>query len=55
MGEMRNAYETLVGKPEGNRPLRRPRLEWDDNIKMNLTKIGLEGADWILLAEDTER
>jgi hypothetical protein len=40
MGEKRNAYRILVGKPEGMRPLRRPRRRWEDNIRMDLRKIG---------------
>ena len=45
----------LVGKPEGKRPLRRPRLRRKDNIKMDLQEVGCEGMDWIELAEDKER
>jgi hypothetical protein len=41
--EMRNAYKILVGKPEGKRPLRRPRRRWKDNIKMDLKEVGCEG------------
>jgi hypothetical protein len=41
MGEVRGAYNILVGRPEGRRPLRRPRLRWEDNIKMDLREIGL--------------
>jgi hypothetical protein len=44
MGEKRNAYRILLGKPEGNRPLGRPRLRWEDNIKMALQK--LDGVVW---------
>jgi hypothetical protein len=43
MGEKRNACRILLGKPEGKRPLRRPRRRWVDNIKMDLTEIGLDG------------
>jgi hypothetical protein len=50
MGEIRNAYKILVGKPEGKRQLGRPRLRWVDNIKMHLREIRLEGVDWIHLA-----
>jgi hypothetical protein len=50
MGEKRNACRILVGKPEGKRPLGRPRRRWDDNIKMDLTETGWGGMDWIDLA-----
>jgi len=40
MGEMRNAYKIVVGKPEGKRPPRRPRCRWEDNIRMDLIEIG---------------
>jgi hypothetical protein len=46
-GESRNAYRILVIKPESNRPLRRPRCRWVDNIKMDLREIGWDGMDWI--------
>jgi hypothetical protein len=52
-GEKRNAYSTLVGKPEGKRPLGRPRRRWVDNIKMDQIEIGWDGVDWIDLAQDT--
>jgi hypothetical protein len=52
MGEKRNVYRLLVGKPEGKRPLGRPRRRWIDNIKMKLLEIGLGGVDWISLAQD---
>jgi hypothetical protein len=42
----------LVGRPEGKRPLRRPRRRWEDNIKKGLREIGMDGANWIRLAED---
>jgi hypothetical protein len=45
MGEERNAYRILVGKPEGKRPLRRPRRRWVDNIKMDLIEVGWDGRD----------
>jgi hypothetical protein len=47
MGEKRNAYRLLVGKPEGKRPLGRPRRKWVDNIKMDLLEIGWGGVGWI--------
>jgi hypothetical protein len=52
---MRNAYKILVGKPEGKRPFRRPRCRCEDNIEMGLRDRGLEGVDWINLAEDRDR
>jgi hypothetical protein len=47
MGEMRGAYNILVGQPEGRRPLGRPRRRWEDNIKMGLRAIGFGDVDWI--------
>jgi hypothetical protein len=55
MGEKRNVYTLLVGKPEGKRPLGRPRRRWIDNIKMNLLQLGLSVVGWIGLAQDTYR
>jgi hypothetical protein len=55
MGETRNAYRILVGKPEGKRPLGRPRRRWVDNIKMVFTEIGLDGVDWIEMAQDRDQ
>jgi hypothetical protein len=52
MGEMRNAYRILVGKPEGRRPLGRPRRWWVDIIKIDLRETGLDGVDWFDLAQD---
>jgi hypothetical protein len=51
-GEGRGVYRILVGRPEGKRPLGRPRRRWEDNIKMDLRKIGIDGANWIQLAQD---
>jgi hypothetical protein len=50
MGQMRNAYNILVGKPEEMRPLGRPRQRWEHNIRMDLREIGWEGVDWIHVA-----
>jgi hypothetical protein len=55
MGEKRNVYRLLVGKPERKRPLGRPRRRWMDNIKMNLLEIGLNVVDYIGLAQDRYR
>jgi hypothetical protein len=55
MGEKRNVYRLLVGKPEGKRPLGRPRRKWIDNIKMGLSEIGLSVVDWIGLDQDRYR
>ena len=55
MGERRGVYRVLVGKPEGKRPLGRPRRRWDDNIKMDLEEVGCGGMDWIELAQDRGR
>jgi hypothetical protein len=52
MGEGRGAYRVLVGKPESKRPLGRPRRRWEDNIKMDLGEIGIDGAYWFRLAQD---
>jgi hypothetical protein len=54
IGEKRGAYRILVGRPEGRRPLGRPRRRWEDNIKMELQEGGW-GMDWIELAEDRDR
>jgi hypothetical protein len=48
MGEKRNVYRLLVGKPEGKRPLGRPRRKWIDNIKIDLLEIGLSVFDWLV-------
>jgi hypothetical protein len=55
MGEKRNAYRLLVGKPEGRRPLGRPRRRWLDNIRMGLVEMGGGDVDWIGLAQDRGR
>jgi hypothetical protein len=55
MGEVRGAYNILVGKPKGRRPLGRPRRRWEDNIKMDLSEIGFEDVDWIHLAQDRDK
>jgi hypothetical protein len=52
MGEGRGVYSVLVGRPEGKRPVGRPRRRWEDNIKMDLREIGIDGTNWILLAQD---
>jgi hypothetical protein len=49
------AYNILVGRPEGRRPLGRPRCRWEDNIKMYLLEIGFGDVDWIDLAQDRDR
>jgi hypothetical protein len=54
MGEVRGAYNILVGKLEGRRPLLRPRRRWEDNIKMGLREIGFGDADWVNLAQDRD-
>jgi hypothetical protein len=55
MGEKRNAYRVLVGKPERKRPLGRPRRRWVDNIKMDVRERVRDGMDWIDLAQDREQ
>jgi hypothetical protein len=54
-GEKRNAYRLLVGKPEGKRPLGRPRRKCVDNIRMDLLEFGWGDVDWIALAQDRDR
>jgi hypothetical protein len=49
-GEGRGVYRILVGKPEGERPVGRPRCRWEDNIKMDIRVIGIDGTNWIRLA-----
>jgi hypothetical protein len=55
LGEGRNVYRVLVGKPEGMRPLGRPRRTWEYGLKMDLREIGWEGVEWIHLAQDRNR
>jgi hypothetical protein len=55
MGERRSIYRVLVGKPEGKRPLGRPRHRWEDNIEMDLQEVGCGCMDWIGLAQDGDR
>ena len=55
MGEGRGVYRVLVGKPEGKRPLGRPRRGWEDNIKKDLQELGCGGMDWIELVQDRDR
>jgi hypothetical protein len=52
MGKGKGVYRVLVGRPEGKRPLGRPRHRWEDNIKMGLREIGINGVNWIQLAQD---
>jgi hypothetical protein len=54
MGRRRGVYRVLVGKPEGKRPLGRPRHRWEDNIKMELQEVGCGGMDLIKLAQDRD-
>ena len=55
MGEGRGVYRVLVGKPEGKRPLGRPRCRWEDNIKMDLQEVRCGAMDWIDLTQDRDR
>jgi hypothetical protein len=55
MGEDRGVHRVLVGRPEGKRPLGRPRRGWEDNIKMDLQEVGGGHGDWMVLAQDTDR
>jgi hypothetical protein len=55
MGEGRGVYRVLVGKPEGKRPLGRPRRRWEDNVRMDIQELGCGGEDWIGLAQDRDR
>ena len=54
-GVRRDVYRVLVGKPEGKRPLGRPRRRWEENIKTDLQEVGCGGMDWIELAQDKDR
>jgi hypothetical protein len=55
LGEGRSVYKVLVGKPEGKRPLERPRCRWEDNIKIYLQEVECEGMDWTGLTQDRDR
>jgi hypothetical protein len=55
MGEERNAYRILVGKPEGKRPLGRPRCRWMCSIEVDHREVGCDGMEWIDLAEDRDQ
>jgi hypothetical protein len=55
MGQLRGAYNILVRRPEGRRPLGRPRCRWEDNIKMGIMEIGFGDVDWIHLDQDRDR
>jgi hypothetical protein len=55
MGEEKGVYRVLVRKPEGKRPLERPRHRWEDYIRMDLQEVGCGGMDWIGLAQDRDR
>jgi hypothetical protein len=55
IGEERNVYRVLMGKPEGKRPLGRPRCRWEEGIRMDLREIGWGSVDWIQLAQDRDR
>jgi hypothetical protein len=55
VGEVRGGYNILVGRPEGRRPLGRPRCRWENNIKMDLREIGFGDVDWMYWAQDRDR
>jgi hypothetical protein len=55
MGEMRNAYKVLVGKPEGKRPLRRPRHRWEDSTRLDLRQTGWGSVEWTHMAQARNR
>jgi hypothetical protein len=52
MGKGGGVYRILIGSPEVNRPLGRPRHRWEDNVKLDLREIGIDGANWIRVAQD---
>jgi hypothetical protein len=52
MGEGRGVYRVMVGRPEGKRPLGRPRCRWEDSIKVDFREIGIDGSNWIRLVQD---
>jgi hypothetical protein len=54
-GESRSVLKVLVGKPEGKRPLERPRRTWEDNIKMDLKNVGIEVMGWIEMVQDRNK
>jgi hypothetical protein len=55
IGEKLNAYRILVGKPEGNKPIGRPRRRWVDSVELDLSEIELDGTDWIDVAQDRDQ
>jgi hypothetical protein len=55
IGEGKGTHRVLVGKPEGQRPMGKPRCRWGDNIKMDLQEVGCGGMDWIELAQERDR
>jgi hypothetical protein len=55
MGEERGVHRVLVGKPEGKRPMGRPRRRWEDNIKMDVEEVGGDRGDWMMLVQDRDR
>jgi hypothetical protein len=55
LGDRRGVYRILMGKPEGKSPLGKPTRRWEDNIKVDVQKVGCEGMDWIYLGQDRDR
>jgi hypothetical protein len=55
MGGVRGPFNILIGRPEGRRPLGRPRRRWEDNIKMDLVEIGFGDVDWIHWAQERDK